>query len=79
MRGKKPDLVAARSALDSICRLNGYDAPRRTESLNLNLHAMGAGQLAQQLQATIQALPASERAALLRSDPAIETTAESEE
>jgi hypothetical protein len=70
-RGKRPDLPTARAALDSIARLNGYDAPRRSESLNLNLHAIGSDALAQQLATALHALPESERKQLLQAEPAI--------
>jgi hypothetical protein len=71
-KGKRVDLPTARASLDSIARLNGYDAPRRTESVSLNLHAIGSGQLAQQLQAALHALPEAERRALRQAEPAIE-------
>ncbi len=70
-RNKRKDLPSARAALDSICRLNGYDAPRRTESAVLNVHALAPGALAGQLAAMLQALPEHERRALAASEPAI--------
>ena len=62
---RRPDLASARAALDSIARLNGYDAPRRTESVSLNLHALPSAQLAIALQSAVAGLPEHERKALL--------------
>ena len=68
---KCPDLPSARAALDSLSRLNGYDAPKRSESLTLNVHALGSAQLQTQLAHALQAIPEHERKALL-ADSAID-------
>ncbi len=60
----RKDLPTARATLDSIARLKGYDAPRRTESVSLNLHALGTAALAEQLKAALHSLPEHERKSL---------------
>jgi hypothetical protein len=55
-----------------LAKLNGWEAPRRTEAVTLNFHAMQPAQLAGQLQALIGALPESERKSLMAAEPAID-------
>ncbi len=64
-------LNVARGAIMDLAKLNGWEAPRRTESAVLNVHAVAPGQLAQQLSAMFSALPEHERRALAASEPAI--------
>ena len=58
-------LTVARAAVMDLARLNGWEAPRRSENVSLNLHALPSAQLAIALQSAVAGLPEHERKALL--------------
>jgi hypothetical protein len=66
---KNKDLPTARAALVNIADLNGYNAPKRSESLAMNLHALAPAQLAAALRQAVTSLPAAARAELTAAEP----------
>lgn len=71
MMAKKPDLGIARATLVNLADLNGWNAPKRTESLVANLHALAPAQLRAVLAQVTSALPAAMQHQLQAGEPDI--------
>lgn len=70
---RKPDLNLARAALRDLYEANGWMAPKRTESLTANLHALAPGQLRAALQQACSNLPPAMQRELAQAEPEVIT------